>query len=194
MSRPLLGAAPLHDPLSSVSPPGQVSTGFADFLDGDDALNRGLECYEGGNERDAAMYFKRASEMGNPRGLFWYGRCLYEGRGVIQNTKEAMAYFQQAAELRDAFGMYGVGLCYFEGRSVIQNFDFALQYFRESARLRCDEGCLAYAKCLFEGIGVQQNSEEAALFFKKAVDLVTQQLYFGMEDAYLKVVGSKKIL
>jgi TPR repeat protein len=46
---------------------------------------------------DALVWFKRASDAGHNRSLYFIGKLYWRGHGVEQDKKEAMRYFHRAA-------------------------------------------------------------------------------------------------
>jgi TPR repeat protein len=71
------------------------------------------------DEKQAATYFKLASDQGDLHGAVNYGLCLMNGRGISSDTVEAVRYFRRAANGNDAtvqgllriYHYLGVGCC-----------------------------------------------------------------------------------
>lgn len=49
------------------------------------------------NETTAAFYFKLAADQNNMKGLYYYGRCLIFGEGVVKNLIEGKQYIKISA-------------------------------------------------------------------------------------------------
>ena len=46
---------------------------------------------------DALVWFRRATDKGHARSLFWLGKLYWRGHGVPRDRKQAMSLFQKAA-------------------------------------------------------------------------------------------------
>lgn len=46
------------------------------------------------NKKEAAKYYKKASDLGHANASYQYGRMLYFGQGIILNKKEASKYLK----------------------------------------------------------------------------------------------------
>ena len=57
----------------------------------------GQIAYDNCDYSDALVWFRRASNIGHHRSLYFIGRQYWRGQGVEQDKKEAMKYFHLAA-------------------------------------------------------------------------------------------------
>lgn len=57
----------------------------------------GQMAYDERDYVDAEVWFRRASDKGHTRSLFWLGKLFWRGDGVSEDRKQAMALFQKAA-------------------------------------------------------------------------------------------------
>ncbi len=58
----------------------------------------GQIAYDEGDHSDALVWFKRASDAGHHRSLYFIGKHYWRGHGVEEDRKEAMRYFHRAAK------------------------------------------------------------------------------------------------
>ena len=66
------------------------------------------------NEREAAAWFRKAAEQGDPVGQIQIGLAYYQGRGVGKDKGEAERWYKKASDQGDATGSYLYGLLYLE--------------------------------------------------------------------------------
>lgn len=70
-----------------------ISPSFA----ADDSLQKGNAAYEKGYYTEAAEFYKRAAEQGNPEAQNRLGLLYHNGEGVTQDHAEAERWFRRAA-------------------------------------------------------------------------------------------------
>lgn len=70
------------------------------------------------NYIDAAIWFKRAANAGQPNGCFWLGFCYNYGEGVKQDYNEAVKWYTKAIEKNNVNAMYHMAECYRNGWGV----------------------------------------------------------------------------
>lgn len=100
---------------------------------------RASDDYEG-----AAMFYKRAAELGHARAQCNYGKCLYLGSGVEKDLAGAYEWFLKAAEQELDIAQYNLGVMYLKGVYVDKDRERAADYFRMAA----DNGHAEAAKIL----------------------------------------------
>jgi tetratricopeptide (TPR) repeat protein len=71
-----------------------------------------------------------SSDQSSAEGQYYYGDCLFYGRGVPQDVDLAADLFRLSAAQGNANGEYAYGNCLLEGRGVAQDATAAAEYFR----------------------------------------------------------------
>lgn len=71
-----------------------ISPSFA----ADDSLQKGNAAYEKGYYTEAAEFYKRAAEQGNPEAQNRLALLYHNGEGVTQDRAEAEKWFRKAAD------------------------------------------------------------------------------------------------
>jgi TPR repeat protein len=92
---------------------------------------------DGVNKADdnaAAMWLKRASDLGDPEAMLGYGECLEEGQGVPQDFNAAAQLYSKAAALGVVAAKSKLGVLYRRGQGVPKvDYNEALRLFKEAA-------------------------------------------------------------
>ena len=94
----------------------------------------GFHHYQQGNYLEAAKWWRKASDQGNPQASAALGILYRDGHGVRQNDFEAASLFLKAANAGDALGMSSYAAMLEAGRGVQRNPNLALQYYVQAAR------------------------------------------------------------
>ena len=112
--------------------------------DGEELYQSARRCLADKDMDGAAMFYRRAAEIGHPRAQCSYGKCLYLGSGVEKNTAEAFRWFKMAAEKNLDIAQYNLGVMYLKGVHVEKDLSLARHYFT----LAADNGHAEAAKIL----------------------------------------------
>ena len=75
-----------------------------------------------GNYKQAAVWFRKAAELGLADAQYNLALICYDGLGITQNYPEALSWFTQAAEQGHVESQWNLGRMYFRGQGVTQNF------------------------------------------------------------------------
>lgn len=102
--------------------------------DGEELYQSARRCLSEQDYEGAAMFYKRAAEMGHARAQCSYGKCLYLGSGVPKNPAAAFAWFAKAAEQNLDIAQYNLGIMYLKGVYVEKNRDEAKRFFELAAQ------------------------------------------------------------
>jgi TPR repeat protein len=122
------------------------------------------------DDREAAIWFRRAADQGNATAQFFLGTMYDEGRGVPQDYHESTRWYQRAAEQGDGQAQYNLGLAFARGEGVEQNLVKAHMWFNLSAsRLNEAPRRLAATKSRDQVAG-EMSSEQLAEAQKLARD------------------------
>ncbi|MBF1382164.1 Sel1-like repeat-containing protein kinase family protein [Porphyromonas sp.] len=79
--------------------------------------------------------YRRAAEMGDPKGMYKLGVCYAFGEGgLTKDEAKAVEWYQKAAEAGNASGMYNLGLCYKYGQGGLTKDEAkAVEWYRKAA-------------------------------------------------------------
>jgi TPR repeat protein len=113
------------------------------------------------NDEQAALYYRKAAELGNVDAQYSYGLCCFKGKGVPQNFPEAMAWFRKAAEQGNIEGQYALFSCYSEGTGVPQNYAEAYRWCLMLAEQGDSHAQFYLGSMYYRGKGVQKDIIEA---------------------------------
>ncbi|CAK0750683.1 conserved hypothetical protein [uncultured Gammaproteobacteria bacterium] len=100
------------------------------------ALGRFYARGRGGQEQnfaEAAKWFQKAADQGEPLGFVGLGQLHRSGRGLPQDPAKAAEWFRKAAERGNPQGQTALGQLYRSGQGVPRDFQQAMNYFRQAA-------------------------------------------------------------
>lgn len=101
--------------------------------DGEELYQSARRCLTERDKEGAAMFYRRAAEMGHIRAQCSYGKCLYLGSGVEQDFAEAYRWFKLAADQGLDIAQYNLGIMFLKGVYVGKDISVAREYFRLAA-------------------------------------------------------------
>jgi uncharacterized protein len=105
----------------------------------------------------AAEWYKKASNQGDPVGSWLLGRLYYTGTGVPRDMSLAAAALQKAASQGDPFGEYLLGMVLIDRVQYTQ----AAGWFRKAAMQGLPQAQLQLGLLLKDGKGMNVNKAEA---------------------------------
>lgn len=105
----------------------------AETDDGEALYQSARRCLAEKDYEGAALFYKRAAELGHIRAQCSYGKCLYTGNGVAKDPAEAFRYFKKAADGNSNIARYNLGVMYLKGVYVPKDVDKAREYFSIAA-------------------------------------------------------------
>jgi TPR repeat protein len=79
--------------------------------------------------KEAAKWYKMASDKGNAEGQLGFGELLEAGQGVTKDVAEAIRLYRLAAEQGLAAAQYTIGFMYEEGRGMPANQKEAAKWY-----------------------------------------------------------------
>lgn len=85
------------------------------------------------NLPEAARWFKRAAELGNPVAANTIGFFYQQGIGIRADPERAEHWFQMAAASGSSLAKVNLGLMYLQGLGVHQNLARAREYFQRAS-------------------------------------------------------------
>ena len=101
--------------------------------DGEELYQSARRCLSEKDFEGAAMFYKRAADLGHTRAQCSYGKCLYTGSGTAKDTAEAFRYFKLAAEQNLNIAQYNLGVMYLKGVYVPKDIEEAKRWFTLAA-------------------------------------------------------------
>jgi uncharacterized protein len=123
------------------------------------------------SDKDAASWFRLASNLGDPQAAYELGVLLLEGaKGVKKDPAGAKAQFERAAAKNHPGALYNLGVMALHGTDGKPDYKQAAQYFLRAANAGDDDAAYSYGVMLRDGKGVPQNIPEAVHWLKRASD------------------------
>ena len=119
------------DKAFELPPETEVPEPLAD--DGEELYQSARRCLAEKDAEGAAMFYKRAAEVGHARAQCSYGKCLYTGNGVAKDPAEAFRWFKKAADQDLNIAQYNLGVMYLKGVYVPKDLEQAKTYFTQAA-------------------------------------------------------------
>lgn len=101
--------------------------------DGEELYQSARRCLAEKDAEGAAMFYRRAAEVGHIRAQCSYGKCLYTGSGVVKDPAEAFRWFKMAADGGLNIAQYNLGVMYLKGVYVPKDMEQAKRYFSLAA-------------------------------------------------------------
>lgn len=101
--------------------------------DGEELYQSARRCLLDKDMEGAAVFYKRAAEVGHLRAMCSYGKCLYTGSGTAKDPAEAFRWFKAAADGNMNIAQYNLGVMYLKGVYVPKDMGEAKRYFSLAA-------------------------------------------------------------
>ena len=101
--------------------------------DGEELYQSARRCLAEKDMEGAAVFYKRAAEIGHLRAMCSYGKCLYTGSGTAKDPAEAFRWFKTAADQNMNIAQYNLGVMYLKGVYVPKDMVEARKYFTLAA-------------------------------------------------------------
>lgn len=101
--------------------------------EGEELYQSARRCLAEKDAEGAAMFYKRAAELGHARAQCSYGKCLYTGHGTAKDPAEAFRWFKTAAESNLNIAQYNLGVMYLKGVYVPKDMSQAKHWFKLAA-------------------------------------------------------------
>lgn len=102
--------------------------------DGEELYQSARRCLAEHDHEGAALFYRRAAELGHARAQCSYGKCLYLGSGVAKDPAEAFRWFGYAARAGLDIAQYNLGIMYLKGVHVQKDREMAKRYFALAAQ------------------------------------------------------------
>lgn len=144
----------------------------------------------------AAQWFQRAAEGGDPEARAIWGTMLAYGMdGVRADPPAAVRFLRQAAEAGDGPAAARLGFAYLRGHGVPASEGESVRWFRRGAEAGVAEGQLGYGEALLFGRGgLGRDEAQAVQWLRRAASagLSDAQLIIGTLAANGRVPGTSR--
>ena len=117
--------------IPDIPPETEIPEPLAD--DGEELYQSARRCLAEKDMEGAAVFYKRAAEVGHLRAMCSYGKCLYTGSGTAKDPAEAFRWFKTAADQNMNIAQYNLGVMYLKGVYVPKDMTEARKYFSLAA-------------------------------------------------------------
>lgn len=105
-------------------------------------------------DAEAVAWFEKAAENGDLSSTYYYGKLLYEGKGVKQDAQQGMIFLLKTAEAGFPMGQYMVAQAYFDGKGVMKNMEQGAEWMIKAANNGVVKAQYELAMCYVDGKGV----------------------------------------
>lgn len=123
-------------------------------------------------DEEAVKWFEKAAENGDLPSTYYYGKLLYEGKGVKEDAQQGVIYLLKVAEAGFPMGQYMVAQAYFEGKGIMKNMEHGAEWMIKAANNGVTKAQYELAMCYVDGKGVKADYSMAtswlAAYMQKA--------------------------
>ncbi|MBS1806322.1 MAG: sel1 repeat family protein [Acidobacteria bacterium] len=120
------------------------------------------------DEKQAAYWYEKAANSGDPGAQLQIGYFYEAGIGVERDPARAASWFQRAAAGGSVAARVNLGVAYTWGVGVRKDPEFATKLFREAADKGSGPGACFLADAYYFGIGVSKDVDKARRWFEVA--------------------------
>ena len=148
----------------------------------------------------AAEWYRKAAQTGNPLAMSVIGNMYEEGRGVERDNVQAVDWYRKAANAGNVRGMLGLGKMYLTGMGVKKDDAEALTWFRKAVA-RGGPPTMYAVGYLYESTRVHDSGvsssldkdyQQAASWYGKAAILGYPLAMFALGSAYEQGLGVER--
>lgn len=138
---------------------------------------------DAGKIAEAAEWYKKGAQNGQPECWFHLGELYEEGKGVPKDLSYAAECYTKAVTPTNcsshrAGAAENLGAMYYEGKGVVQDYARAFSLFMESQALDSDAFTRRYlGKCYFYGRGTQKDYQQARSFLEPLSNTEDETFY-----------------
>ncbi len=150
------------------------------YFSGHDNLKIDLE--------EAAGWFRKSAEQGNPVAQFNYAVCLDTGQGVGRNRREALRWYLKAAEQ----GVQEAVVSTAATAEALGEYELALQYYEILAQRGLPNSMRKVAAFHEEGLGTEVDPERAFGYMQEAARQGDVRAQVKMADFHQRGFGTRQ--
>jgi uncharacterized protein len=132
------------------------------------------------DEKQAAYWYEKAAEAGDPEAQKEIGYFYQIGLGVPIDPERAFHWYQLSAAAGLLSGKVDLGVAYVWGIGVPKNTSLAKQLFREAAEKGSGVGACYLGDLYYFGIGVEQDLSAAEHWFEVGTKLKEPRASFRL--------------
>ena len=132
------------------------------------------------------LMFRRAAEMGDPRGMYKLGVCYEDGKGGLKKDyAKAVELYRKAVEAGNANAVMSLGVCYDFGLGgLTEDGAKAVEWWKKAAEQGNAEAQFYLGVAYDNGEGVGQSKSQAVYWYKKAAEQGLAEAQFILGAAY----------
>ena len=142
--------------------------------------------------QEAAEWFTKGAQAGDPWSQRELGRCYYSGYGVAKDAAKAFDWYLKAAGQGNIFAASFLGAAYDRGRGVAQNPHAAVRWYRVAAEQGLVSSQHSLGLCAFQGRGMERSYEEALQWFTRAAKAGYMEAQLWAGDCWMYGKGAVK--
>lgn len=125
----------------------------------------GMLYLNAGKDEEAVKWFKKGSDNGSLPCTFWYGKMLYDGKGIAKDRQGGFVYLLQAAEAGFAQGQFEVAKAYLNGEGVTKSAEQGTMWLTKAANNDVSNAQYMLATLFVSGEGVGVDYDQAVAWF-----------------------------
>ena len=152
---------------SDLLPPGEIMPHGEDICAISARTGEGVEQ----SWTEAVSWYRKAADLGLPRGQCNLAWCHEHGKGVEKSQAEAFRWYMAAAKQGYPRGLFNVARDYDYGLSQPQDQAEACRWYQRAADAGYAPAMCDLGVCYERGEGVEQSWEKAVELYRKAADL-----------------------
>lgn len=113
------------------------------------------------DEKQAAYWYEKAANSGDPGAQLQIGFFYEAGIGVVRDSARATAWFQRAVAGGSVQAKVNLGVAYIWGAGVRKDPALGVQFLREAAERGSGPAAYYLADAYYLGVGVEKNLNQA---------------------------------
>jgi TPR repeat protein len=129
---------------------------------------KGVQVYETGDPTDAAQWFAKCAQRGDPYCETELGLQYETGKGVPEDLRKAASLYVAAAQAGNSRAQNNIGNLYVQGLGVPKNYQEAVRWYAASAKQGNPDGLYSLARMYEFGFGVPLNRAAAVNLYRAA--------------------------
>ena len=159
-------------------------------------LNLGMVYFYGNgvsqDYKEAAKWFRKASEHGDAKAQLNLGIMYLQGKGVPQDYKEAEKWLRKAAKKGVSIAQANLGTMYLQGKGVPQDYREAEKWLRKAAKKGISTAQTNLGIMYLNGYGVPQDYKEAEKLLRRASEYGDAEAQYMLGTIYAEGLGVAK--